>query len=155
MNTNRAMYDDTIANREFVEQEIVNTANYIDFIHHRFEQIDALVAELQDERCDASLVFVTRCREHYEALTAVDLLKQDLSDWEAQGMPVSLAEIKKMESFNKLSAYTHLFKQQAMSEFLALTATPVGADLSERRATAEEVGDDFVDNEQAALVLEN
>ena len=155
MNTNRAMYDDTIANREFVEQEIVNTANYIDFINHRFEQIDALVAELQDERCDASLVFVTRCREHYEALTAVDLLKQDLSDWEAQGMPVSLAEIKKMESFNKLSAYTHLFKKQAMNEFLALTATPVGADLSERTATAEEVGDDWVDNEQAALKLEN
>jgi hypothetical protein len=121
MNTNRMMYDDTIANREFVEQEIVNTANYIDFINHRFEQIDALVAELQDERCDASLVFVTRCREHYEALTAVDLLKQDLSDWEAQGMPVSLAEIKSMESFSKLSAYTHLFKQQAMNDFLSLT----------------------------------
>merc|ERR1711990_431995 len=62
-------------NREFVEQEIVNTANYIDFINNRFEQIAALVTELQDERCDASLVFVTRCREHYEALTAVELLK--------------------------------------------------------------------------------
>ena len=154
MNTNRAMYDDTIANREFVEQEIVNTANYIDFIHHRFEQIDDLVAELQDERCDASLIFVTRCREHYEALTAVDLLKQDLSDWEAQGMPVSLAEIKKMESFSKLSAYTHLFKQQAMNDFLSLTQNVGGADISERTATAEEVGDDFVDNEQAALKLE-
>lgn len=75
MNTNRGIYDATIANREFVEQEMVNTQNYIDFIHNRFEQIAALVAELQDERCDASLIFVTRCREHYEALTAVELLK--------------------------------------------------------------------------------
>ena len=69
------MYDQAIANREFVEQEIVNTANYIDFIHHRFEQIHELVVSLQDERCEASLVFVTRCREHYEALNAVGLLK--------------------------------------------------------------------------------
>jgi len=143
MNTNRGIYDATIANREFVEQEIVNTANYIDFIHHRFEAIAALIAELQDERCDASLVFVTRCREHYEALTAVDLLKQDLSDWEAAGMPVSLAQIKNMGSFNKLSAYTHLFKQQALSNFLALAE---GDEYDERRATAEEIGDDADDN---------
>jgi hypothetical protein len=152
MNTNRGIYDATIANREFVEQEIVNTANYIDFIHNRFDAIDALVAELQDERCDASLVFVTRCREHYEALTAVDLLKQDLSDWEAAGMPVSLAQIKDMGSFNKLSAYTHLFKQQALSNFLSLAE---GDDyMDERRATAEEIGDDHVDNERGAQVLE-
>jgi len=37
-------------------------------------------------------------------------------------MPVSLAEIKHMGSFNKLSAYTHLFKKQAMDSFLALTS---------------------------------
>merc|ERR1712110_238342 len=144
MNTNRGIYDATIANREFVEQEIVNTANYIDFINNRFVAIANMVAELQDERCDASLVFVTRCREHYEALTAVELLKQDLNDWEAAGMPVSLAHIKDMGSFNKLSAYTHLFKQQALSNFLSLAE---GDDyMDERRATAGEIGDDHIDN---------
>jgi hypothetical protein len=150
MNTNRGIYDATIANREFVEQEIVNTANYIDFIHNRFEAIAALVAELQDERCDASLVFVTRCREHYEALTAVELLKQDLNDWEAAGMPVSLAQIKEMGSFNKLSAYTHLFKTQALNSFLSLAE---GEEREDRR-TAEEIGDDHVDNDRDAQVVE-
>jgi len=65
-----------------------------------------LIEELHDERCDASLVFVTRTREHYEALSAVQLLKNDLNDWEAAGMPTSFVEIKKLESFSKLGAYT-------------------------------------------------
>jgi len=64
-------------------------------------------------------------------------------------MPVSLAQIKEMGSFNKLSAYTHLFKQQALTSFLSL------AEDRESRATAEEIGDDHVDNERGAQVLEN
>merc|ERR1712110_1387036 len=149
MNTNRGIYDATIANREFVEDDIVYTANYIEFINNRFAQIAALVAELQDERCDASLIFVTRCREHYEALTAVDLLKQDLQDWEAAGMPVSLAQIKELPSFNKLSAYTNLFKRQALDNFLSL------ADDRMTRRSSEEIGDDHVDNAREAQVLEH
>merc|ERR1719213_1248419 len=42
MNTNRGIYDAAIANREFVEQEIVNTANYIDFIHNRFDVVSGV-----------------------------------------------------------------------------------------------------------------
>jgi len=64
-------------------------------------------------------------------------------------MPVSLAQIKDMGSFNKLSAYTHLFKQQALDNFLSL------ADDRETRRTAEEIGDDHVDNTRGAQVLEN
>jgi hypothetical protein len=75
MNTNRGIYDAAIANREFVEAEIADTAAYMAWIENRFVEIDAMVAELHDERCDASLVFVTRCREHMEALTALDLLR--------------------------------------------------------------------------------
>jgi len=65
-------------------------------------------------------------------------------------MPHSFAEIKKLESFNKLGAYTNLFKKQALDEFLALSQD----DGTERR-TAEEIGDDHVDNEQGALTLEH
>ncbi len=46
MNTNHGIYDDAVAHREFIESEIVNTANYIDFIHARFVSIHALIAEL-------------------------------------------------------------------------------------------------------------
>ena len=110
MNTNRGIYDNAVANREFVEAEIENTHNYIAYIDNRFQEIEALIEELHDERCDASLIFVTRTREHYEAIDAVQLLRNDLNDWEAAGMPTSLVEIKKLHSFNKLGAYTKLFK---------------------------------------------
>lgn len=118
MNTNRGIYDAAIANRVFVEQEITDTQNYLAWIANRFVTIAAMVDELRDERCDASLIFVTRCREHFEAMDALKMLRQDILDWEAAGMPVNFAEIKKMGSFNKLSAYTHLFKKQALNNFL-------------------------------------
>jgi len=46
MNTNRGIYEDAVAHREYIEAEIVNTANYIDYIHMRFGQIETLIAEL-------------------------------------------------------------------------------------------------------------
>merc|ERR1712166_882738 len=89
-----------------------------------------------DERCDASLVFVTRCREVMESLAAVDMLRGELSAWEAAGMPVSLVEIKKMKSF------------------LALTDED-DEHYGESVRTAEEVGDDHMDNDVAELDLED
>ena len=38
--TNRGIYDDAIANREFVEKEIINTHNYIAYIENRFVEIE-------------------------------------------------------------------------------------------------------------------
>merc|ERR1712100_900499 len=81
-------------------------------------------------------------------------------------MPVSMAEIKKKKSFAKLSAYTHLFKQQALNNFLDLANTEkkVRTDKvggvshvtdAERRHTAAEIGDDHVDNTKGAQVLEH
>jgi hypothetical protein len=69
-------------------------------------------------------------------------------------MPVSLMEIKKMKSFNKLSAYTHLFKNIALNSFLSLTEDGDDSYLDERRATAEEIGDDHVDNDRAVIDVE-
>lgn len=45
------------------------------WIENRFVEINAMTSELHSERCDASLIFVQRCREHYEALDTVDLLR--------------------------------------------------------------------------------
>lgn len=62
-------------------------------------------------------------------------------------MPVSLVEIRKMKSFNKLSAYTHLFKNNALNSFLSLTDEGDDDYLGTRRATTEEIGTDAYDNE--------
>jgi len=85
-----------------------------------------------------------------EAMTALDLLRGDLKSWEAAGMPVSLVEIKKMKSFNKLSAYTNLYKSEALNSFLSLTDDDDYLDVSLRDA-----GDDHVDNEVGELDLED
>lgn len=66
-------------------------------------------------------------------------------------MPVSLVEIKKMKSFNKLSAYTHLFKNNALKGFLSLTQDGDDSYLDTARRDA---GDDHVDNTQGALDVE-
>ena len=89
-----------------------------------------------------------------ESLAAVDMLRGELSAWEAAGMPVSLVEIKKMKSFNKLAAFTHLFKANAMESFLALTDED-DEHYGESTRSAEEVGDDHMDNDRAALDLED
>lgn len=85
-----------------------------------------------------------------EAMTALDLLRGDLASWEAAGMPVSLVEIRKMKSFNKLSAYTNLYKSEALNSFLSLTDDDDYLDESRR-----ELGDDHVDNEVGELDLED
>lgn len=85
-----------------------------------------------------------------EAMTALDLLRGDLRGWEAAGMPVSLVEIRKMKSFNKLSAYTNLYKSEALNSFLSLTDDDDYLDESRR-----ELGDDHVDNEVGELDLED
>lgn len=84
-----------------------------------------------------------------EAMTALDLLRGDLRSWEAAGMPVSLVEIKKMKSFNKLSAYTNLYKSNALNSFLSLTDDDDYLDESRR-----DLGDDHEDNTVGELDLE-
>ena len=68
-----------------------------------------VVQTLKDERCEASNVFVLRIREHYEAKTAVELLRIELKGMQAAG-GVSLAQIDEMPSYNRLMAYTNMFK---------------------------------------------
>jgi len=79
--TNENSLEAAQAHQDFVEAEIQDTADYIAWINGRFAAIDALITTLSDERCEASLIFVTRLREHFEALDAIELLRQDLVEW--------------------------------------------------------------------------
>jgi len=153
-NTNRNIYDDAIANRVYVETEIEDTHNYLTWITNRYAAISQLILDLQDDRCEASLIFVTRLREHYEALDAIALLRTDLRSWESAGMP-TLTEIKELKSFNRLSAFTHLFKKNALQNFLSLTEDG-DLDYTDEThvATAEEIGTDHQDNDRAKLEIE-
>ena len=55
--------------------EIANNNNFLEWVADRFLAIETLVEELHDSRCEASLIFVDRIREHYEALNAIEMLR--------------------------------------------------------------------------------
>ena len=151
MDTNRGIYDSAIKHRVYIEDEIEDTDNYLAWITNRYLEIEDLIEALQTERCEASLIFVSRVREHYEALDAIALLRMDLRDWEAAGMP-TLTEIKNLPSFSKLSAFTHLFKNQALKSFLALSED---GDDDYMDVSRREHDDDHEDNDREALVVES
>jgi hypothetical protein len=101
---------------------------------------------LKDERCEASNVFVLRVRENYEAMDAIALLRYELTTLHEAGQ-LSMVEIEEMPSYNRLLAYTHMFKDNALKEFEQLAEEPMAS----RRT---DVGDDHVDNARGEQELE-
>jgi len=144
-NTNCGIYDAAVANRVYIEAEIADTAAYLEWITGRFEAIDDLVQTLKDERCEASNVFVLRIRENYEAMDAITLLKYELTTLHQAGQ-VSMVELDDMPSYNRLLAYTHMFKDNALKEF---------EQLAEDTVTRRDAGDDHVDNTRSEQQLES
>ena len=100
---------------------------------------------MKDERCEASNVFVLRVRENYEAMDAIALLKYELTTLHQAGQ-VSMVELEEMPSYNRLLAYTHMFKDNALKEFEQLAEEPV---------TRRDAGDDHVDNTRGEQELES
>merc|ERR1712110_52573 len=94
----------------------------------------------------ASNVFVLRVRENYEAMDAITLLSMELQGLHQAGQ-VSMVELEEMPSYNRLLAYTHMFKDNALKEFEQLAEEPVT-----RRANP---GDDHVDNTRGEQELES
>jgi hypothetical protein len=140
--TNCGIYDAAVANRKFIEAEIADTAAYLEWIEGRFAAIDDLVQTLKDERCEASNVFVLRVRENYEAMDAIALLRYELTTLHEAGV-LSFSQIEEMPSYNRLLAYTHMFKDNALKEFEQLAEEDPNLEVSRRDA-----GDDHVDNER-------
>jgi hypothetical protein len=71
-----------------------------------------MINELKMERCEGSNVFVLRLREHMEAKAAIDMLRYELTSWDAARGNVNLLEVEEMPSYNRLMAYTNMFKAE-------------------------------------------
>jgi hypothetical protein len=82
-----------------VVDEISNNNNFLEWVEKRFLVIEELIEELHDGRCEASLLFVDRIREHYESLNAIEMLRQSLEDWATAGLPTTMVQVKKLSSF--------------------------------------------------------
>ena len=71
-----------------------------------------MINELKMERCESSNVFVLRLREHMEAKNAIDMLRGELRTWESANGAVNLMEVNELPSYNRLMAYTNMFKAE-------------------------------------------
>jgi hypothetical protein len=62
------------------------------------------------------MLFIKSLKEHDEALEVVRWLKEDLLGI-VDGKSESLVDISNLDSASKLSAYAHLFNQNALNDF--------------------------------------
>ncbi len=99
------------------------TTEYLAWICARFDTIDEMITGLNEERCEAAKVYVLRVKEHYEALDAIVMLKYDLQMWDQARGGVSFVAIDEMPSYNRLLAYTNMFKDNALKDFEQLAET--------------------------------
>jgi hypothetical protein len=99
-----------------VKTELTDTVNYIAWIKSRKIEIARKLKTLGDQRCYSNAMFIKALKEHKDALDVIELLKQDLGGY-ASGK-VSLAQMSDVS--DKLSAYSHLFQEAALNEFMEL-----------------------------------
>ncbi len=135
------------------------TTEFLAWICARFDTIDDLIASLHEERCEAAKVYVLRVKEHYEALDAIAMLKYDLTMWEQAKGTVDFVQLEEMPSYNRLLAYTNMFKDNALKDFEQLAST------SELAMQDDYMGDymgvdrrdagDYSDNTRGEQVLED
>lgn len=80
------------------------------------------------------------------------MLRYELTSWDAANGNIKLIEVNQLESFNRLTAYTHMFKQHALDDFVELGEESAQDYLDESR---RELGDDHLDNNRAEQNLED
>jgi len=121
---NKAAGNEATDRRKWFENEIAVTQEYLVWINNRRKEIHRKRAELQEQRCVSSMMLVKALKEHDEALEVIRWLREDIlgivGGGEEEGAEgVELSQLKDVTQ--KLSAYKHLFNQQAMKAFNQLT----------------------------------
>ena len=141
---NKAFGDESTNNRKHIESEIETTQQYLVWINNRRVEINRKREALREHRCYANMMFVKALKEHDEALEVTRWLKEDVANIVDGGNNVDFAQIK--DSASKLSAYTHLFNQNAINQFSQLS-DDVDAETGEWDEAAD-------DNDQEGLEFE-
>lgn len=78
----RAECDDSKSHVDYVQDEITDTQNHLDFIAKRVATINQQRIDLHSARCEANQVFIQSLREHRDALEVIEFLKQDLQNYQ-------------------------------------------------------------------------
>jgi len=94
-----------------------------------------------------------------EAKEAIAMLKYELIEWDRARGGASMIEIEQLPSFNRLVAYTSMFKAHALQEFVDLATGGDGDAAAEDDGYLDvarrEINDDHEDNKRGEQVLED
>merc|ERR1712139_196805 len=115
-NRNREIAEDATEHREWVEAEIQDSHDHLEWIDNRLATIAAKLIQLNVTRCEANQLFIQQLKEHQDALDAIAILRTELARTEAAGQAPVFAQTEGTFT-NKLSEYEHLFEVNAMKEF--------------------------------------
>ncbi|CAD8059331.1 unnamed protein product [Paramecium primaurelia] len=115
-----------------VEAQISEGYQWLAWAESRLAEIERRNAQLQDQRCWANGLFVKSLADHADAVAVVQILQQDVAGFLTNNAGVELVE-KAQTIADKLSAYSHLFQQDALQKFQSL------AEVKREGTTGEQV----------------
>jgi hypothetical protein len=116
-NRNREIAEDATEHREWVEAEIQDSHDHLEWIDNRLATIAAKLIQLNVTRCEANQLFIQQLKEHQDALDAIAILRTELARTEAAGQAPVFAQAPENKFTNKLAEYEHLFETNAVKEF--------------------------------------
>jgi DNA repair exonuclease SbcCD ATPase subunit len=115
-NRNREIAEDATEHREWVEAEIQDSHDHLEWIDNRLAAIAAKLIQLNVTRCEANQLFIQQLKEHQDALDAIAILRTELDRTQAAGQAPVFAQTEGTFT-NKLAEYEHLFEANAVNEF--------------------------------------
>ncbi|KAL4497840.1 hypothetical protein ABPG72_000595 [Tetrahymena utriculariae] len=145
---NNQVAEDATAHREFIDEEISQTQNYINWISDRVDSINNKRDQLEESRCVSNAFFIRALKEHSEAMEVIDQLKKELQPFTTEAV-TNLSQVKTVT--DKLKAYSLLYNTQALRAFNQLSQTPQAQDVDNDLLSWNTEADD---NNQGELKLE-
>mmetsp|Transcript_1352 Transcript_1352/g.1224 ORF Transcript_1352/g.1224 Transcript_1352/m.1224 type:complete len:396 (+) Transcript_1352:75-1262(+) len=143
--------DNSHAHTQFIQDEITDTETHLEWITNRRNTLNQQREDLKAQRCEAAFVFVRNLKEHYDGLEVINFLRSDLNAY--QNSANSFAEVS--SGLDRLMQYAHLFNTNELNSFIQLADPKTEAELTDgaKQRTAEQIGDDYKDNDREALKL--
>ena len=106
---NREIAEQATGHREWIETEMQDSDDHLNWIQNRLESIAASLVQLNVTRCESNQLFIQQLKEHQDALDAIAILRTELDRTEAAGQAPVFAQTEGSFS-NKLAEYEHLFE---------------------------------------------
>lgn len=115
LSVNEKNYQESVEHRQFIDREIQDTEEHIEWIEHRFIDIQRKLEELGVQRCRSNAIFVNSLKQHSDGLKALKIIQGEIQAMQANGELTELHSVT-----DRLRSYEHLFEKEAISNFLQL-----------------------------------